>query len=119
MNNNDIWIIFTKSRPMDGCEIDMEGCEFYFTEVFVPAPNLSNAIDQAKGLLLKNKLELSEVSKGIRYTPSEWEKDTPQNRIINDKSNSAINLNIPQISPFRSEEIQEDMQYQHIVTELD
>ena len=96
----------------------MDDSDFYFAEVFLQAPDLANAIEQAKELMLSNKLELSEVSKGLIYAPGEWKQDTPQNRTINEKSNDVIRSNKPQVGPFRSEEIQEDMQYQHIVTEL-
>ena len=36
MAKRKVWILFSKSEPLDGCSIEMDGCRFCFTEAYVP-----------------------------------------------------------------------------------
>ena len=73
------WIITTQSGPLPGCEIAMDGCEFYFADAFIPvAPNgrvdaLLEAIGKVNDALMKDKLELTQVLFCGQFKPEEWQ----------------------------------------------
>lgn len=126
MNSHDIWIVFTKSRPLPGCDIDFDDCEFYFSEAFVPTSGsgeLLNTFEEilrkVRNGLLDKKFELIDVSKIIRFDQKHWE-------VIDDNANELIAharefVSIKGIvfSGFRSEEVEGETKYKHIVSNPD
>jgi len=64
---NNVWICIAKIKPMDGCDINMDGCEFYYVDALVPVSNsterlsMDTAIEKLRAALFEHKFELSEV----------------------------------------------------------
>lgn len=96
MAQKDIWLTITKSRPLPGCEIDMDGCEFYFVDAFVPldknlgADSIPNAISKVKSALLEDKLELAEVIQCVKFLPEEWIDQTETDESLHDLATKAL-----------------------------
>lgn len=125
MPTNGLWLLVTKSRPLPGCEIDMDGCEFYFADTFVPveagvgATAAVSAINRTKDALAGKKLELADVLVCAKFAPEEWTDQTESIESIHDLANKAMESGVLVFSGFRSEEIQELYHYKHTVTEVD
>lgn len=125
MNQTNLWLAITKSRPLPGCEIDMDGCEFYFVDAFVPldkslgADSIPSAISKVKSTLLADKLELAEVIQCVKFLPEEWIDQTETDESLHDLATKALESNDVVLGTFRSEEIQEFYHYKHFVQEAD
>lgn len=125
MNEKYLWLIITKSRPLPGCEIDMDGCEFYFVDAFVSldeslgADSIPNAINKVKSTLLAEKLELAEVIQCVKFLPEEWIDQTETDESLHDLATKALESDDVVLGTFRSEEIQELYHYKHTVQEAD
>ncbi|HTF95494.1 MAG TPA: hypothetical protein VL995_05120 [Cellvibrio sp.] len=116
MANKDVWIVFTKSSPLDGCSIDIDSCDYYFAEAYVPVDvtpirSLDSIINKVKDELAKARLALTDVSKCIRYKEDEWSADTAPNTEVRKMAKKSLAYGAIEFSGFRSEEIQELYQY--------
>ena len=125
MAERDVWIALTKSRPLPGCEIDIDGCEFYFADTYLAIDvdqrpfAITILAEKVKQALLSRKFELAEISLCARFIPDEWVGQTESIETMHVLSNKALESNRVVFSGFRSEEIQELYRYQHTVKELD
>lgn len=125
MSQADVWIVFTKCEPLEGCDVDFDGCDYYFAEAYVPVASkgdlihLDAVISRAQAALAESQFELNEVSKCLRYMPEEWQADTPPNMEVNKYAREAAESGNVQFGGFRSEEIEELTQRRHVMTELD
>lgn len=125
MSEKSLWLTITKSRPLPGCEIDMDGCEFYFVDAFVPlderlgADSIPNAISKVKSTLLENKLELAEVIQCVKFLPEEWIDQTESDESLHNLATKARESEKLVIGTFRSEEIQELYHYKHTIQEVE
>jgi len=118
MSDKGIWIVFTKSKALEGCPINIDGCDFYFAEAFVPVDrnegevdNIEQVIERTKQALLTEKLDLNDISKCIRYKEVEWSEGTNLNDEIRATADKALQTNEVEFNVFRSKEIQEDCVY--------
>lgn len=124
MPTHNTWIITTQSRPLPGCEIDMDGCEFYFADVFLPvatgggATALIEAITKVKEALLLDKLELAEVLLCAQFKPEEWVDQADSAESLHELANKASETNSLVFSSIRSEEIQQLYHYTHTLREI-
>jgi len=124
MNPYTTWIITTQSRPLPGCEIDMDGCEFYFADVFLPvatgggATALIEAINKVKEALLLDKLELADVLLCAHFKPEEWVDQSDSAESLHELASKASETNSIVFSSFRSEEIQQLYHYTHTLREI-
>lgn len=125
MAQKDLWLTITKSRPLPGCEIDMDGCEFYWVDAFVPldknlgAESIPSAISKVKSTLLADKLELAEVMQCVKFLPEEWIDQTESDESLHDLAIKALESDDVVLGTFRSEEIQELYHYKHTVQEAE
>lgn len=125
MAERDVWIALTKSRSLPGCEIDMDGCEFYFADSYLAMDDEKRPVaiailaEKVKEALLSRKLELAEISFCARFVPEEWVDQTDSIETMYVLSNKALESSGVIFSGFRSEEIQELYRYQHTAKELD
>lgn len=125
MKERNLWLTITKSRPLPGCDIDMDGCEFYFVDAFVAlgkslgADSIPNAISKVKSTLLEDKLELAEVIQCVKFSPEEWIDQTETDESLHDLATKALESDDVVFGSFRSEEIQELYHYKHTIQELD
>lgn len=125
MAEKDIWIALTKSRPLPGCEIDMDGCEFYFADSYLAMDEEKRPVaiavlaEKVKEALLARKLELAEISLCARFAPEEWVDQTDSIETMHALTKKALESSDVIFSGFRSEDIQELYHYHHIVKELD
>ena len=125
MSEKNLWLTITKSRPLPGCEIDMDGCEFYFLDAFVPldkslgADSILNAISTVKSTLLEDKLELAEVILCVKFSPEEWIDQTESDEPLHELAAKALESDDVVFGSFRSEEIQDLYHYKHTIQELD
>lgn len=123
MDNSDVWVVFTKSRAMQGCSIDIGGGEFYYAEAIVPLDGGSMDLEaiskRVQSALAEIKLDLVSVSKLILYLESEWLTDADY--LSNLKSLVAqVRLSdIVSFNGFRSEEIETLQTYRHSIMESD
>ncbi|MBU6953772.1 hypothetical protein [Hahella sp. HN01] len=122
----DVWIAFTKSRPLSGCSIDVDGCEFYFAEVYVPMvsagespSNFEAILSKVKSELLENRLELADISALIRYEEDQWEIHSNSENDVNTFATLARLSESIVFSGFRSEEIEELTSYRYSISDLD
>lgn len=126
MKPKDIWIVFTKSRPMPGCDLDFDGCEFYFCEAYVPVdtptdPQIAfeEIIGKTRNELLDKKFQLVDISRIVRFDPSQWEVIGDSGNDTHQLAQSAKTSQNIVFSAFRSDEIEEETQYKHIISNLD
>lgn len=125
MNEKYLWLTITKSRPLPGCEIDMDGCEFYFVDAFIPidkslgADSIPNAISKVKSTLLEDKLELAEVIQCMKFLHEEWVDQTEADESLHHLATRAFESDDMVFGTFRSEEIQEFYHYKHTVQEAE
>ncbi len=126
MSKKQTWFAVTKSRPLDGCNIDIDGCDFYFADAYVAileeacnARTLVIALDKIEKALQKEQLELSEVKICARFIPEEWVDQTDAIDTMHSLSNKALESEEVIFSGFRSEEIQDLYQYHHIISEVE
>jgi len=126
MTSKEVWIVFTKSKPLEGCSIDIDGCDFYFSEAYVPVDrdgqemtSIAKVVNRAKEALLEDRLVLSDVSKCLRYHKEHWDVDTVMNKEVHSAAAQALSSNKVEFGGFRSEEIEELVQYRHNLKELD
>lgn len=125
MQQTDVWITITKSKPLPGCEIDMDGCEYYFADAFVPlepdagATALVSVISRVTEALLEKKLELAEVLLCAKFSAEEWLDKTESIETLHQLANKAAAEGKIVFSGFRSEEIQALYHYKHTVQEND
>lgn len=120
-----VWIVFTKSKALDGCSIDMDRCDFYFSEIYVPADNeeigaasLETILTRVKQSLLEDKLVLIDVSKCLRYRADEWPSETALDIAVHNLAERALTTGSIQFSSFRSEEIEALCRYKHKIFEI-
>lgn len=126
MKAENIWIAFTKSRPLPGCDLDLDGCEFYFCEAYIPVSvttdpqnTFEEIIGKTRNALLDSKFELVDVSKIIRFDPHEWEVIGDTGNDVHELAKSTETSQKTILSSFRSEEVEEETQYRHAISELD
>ena len=125
MTSKEVWIVFTKSKPLAGCSIDMDGCDFYFSEAYVPVDrdeqemtSLEKVVNCAKEALLEDRLVLNDVSKCLRYHKEHWDVDTVNNKEVRSMAAKALASSKVVFGGFRSEEIEELVQYRHSLKDL-
>ena len=120
----NVWIAITKSRPLPGCDIDMDGCEFYFADVFVPfdvdtgATALISVIDQVRSALTEAKFELADIILCAKFSSDEWVDQTDSLESMHELANKALGSTRVVLSGFRSEEIQGDYQYRYSINQM-
>lgn len=124
MANKEVWIVFTKSSPLEGCSIDIDGCDYYFAEACVPvdtAPthSLDSIINKVRDELAKERLVLVDISKCIRYQEQEWSSNTAPNAELRKGAKKSLASGSIEFSGFRPEEIQQLYQYSYSDNELD
>lgn len=125
MAQSQVWILFIKSEPLAGCSIDMDGCDFYFAEAYVPvnaeelgATSFESIISRVKQSLLEDKLVLADISKFLRYTEEEWSSDSDMEKSAHLLAAEALSSGIITFSSFRSEEIEGLCRYRHKMYEI-
>ena len=123
--SNQVWIVFIKSEALDGCSIDIDGCNFYFAEAYVPvdgeefsSTSFESILNRVKQSLLDDKLVLADISKCLRYSEDEWGSDSDMEKSVHLLAASARSSGTIKFSSFRSEEIEELCRYRHKVYEL-
>ncbi|WP_308365372.1 MULTISPECIES: hypothetical protein [unclassified Microbulbifer] len=126
MKPKDIWIVFSKSRPLPGCDLDFDGCEFYFCEAYVPVdtPNdpqiaFEEIIGKTRNELLNKRFDLVDISMIIRFDPSQWEVIGDSGNNVHKFAKSAEASQNITFSGFRSEEIEEETRYKYTISNLD
>ena len=123
MKERNLWLTITKTRPLPGCEVDMDGCEFYLVDAFIPldknlgAESIPSAIRKVKSALLEDKLELAEVIQCVKFLPEEWIDQTDSDEPLHDLATSALENDDVVFGSFRSEEIQAVYCYKYKVQE--
>lgn len=123
--NKQVWIIFTKSEALEGCSIDMDGCDYYFAEAYVPVndgefglTSLESILSRVKQSLLDDKLVLADVSKCLRYKEEEWRSDSEMEKEVRVLAAKAFSSGVITFSSFKSEEIEELCRYHHGMDEI-
>ncbi len=123
--SKDIWLVISKIKPIEGCTINHDGCEFYYVDGYVPVDSnqsvkalelISNIIEKS---LREKRLELVEILLCCKFKNENWIDNTAAPESIHDLASKSLELNSVQFGRFRSEEFQELYVYQHKVDELD
>lgn len=95
MEDGNVWIAATKSRALPGCGVDMDGCEFYFADVYVVLSEeagptaVASVVEQVRQALAGKQLELAEVSLCARFVPEEWLDQTGSIESMHELANKA------------------------------
>ncbi|WP_444882835.1 hypothetical protein [Microbulbifer sp. PSTR4-B] len=103
MDNKDIWIVSTKSRRMDGCQLDDDGSDFYFVECLIPSNSFEEANGSIEQLLRDKQLELCEVLRCEIYNAESW-VDTEHFSQIESAAEAARQKGEPKFALFISSE---------------
>lgn len=74
MNEKYLWLIITKSRPLPDCEIDMDGCEFYFVDAFVPL-DISNRQTPGQAAFLYSSIQITNIAALFRKNIGKIRRD--------------------------------------------
>lgn len=125
MMGQSLYLVVSKSRPLPGCEINMDGGEYFFADAFVPIDSNSGvtaiaaAITRVSESLLEKKLELVEVLLCAKFSAEEWVDKTESIETLHQLANKAAAEGKIVFSGFRSEEIQALYHYKHTVHEID
>lgn len=123
--SKQVWIVFTKSEPLDGCDIDMDGCDYYCAEAYVPVDSsethtasLESLVNQVKQELLDKRLTLVDIPKCLRYNESEWDSDSDMEKSAHLLAAKALSSGAIKFSSFRPEEIEDLCRYRHKMYEI-
>ncbi|GAB2196366.1 hypothetical protein [Sessilibacter sp. MAH4] len=115
----------TKSRPLEGCDIDIDGCDFYFADAYISLSEeecgskaVVTILDKVEKALQSAHLELVEVKMCARFFPEEWVDQTDSIDTMHSLANRALETEDVVFSSFRTEEIQELYQYHHPLMKL-
>ncbi|MFV8781162.1 hypothetical protein ACNKU7_01955 [Microbulbifer sp. SA54] len=126
MTSTDIWIVFLKCRALPGCDIDFDDCDFYFCEAFVPSPSsadilntLQEIVGNARNGLMDKKFELVDASKIIRFDQAQWEVIGDNGNDVAAHALEAASSQQTVFSVFRSEEVEDEVQYKHTIFNRD
>ncbi len=126
MTTKQTWITVTKSRPLEGCDIDIDGCDFYFADAYIALSEeecgskaILTILDNVEKALQSDRLELVEVKMCARFFPEEWVDQTDSIDTMHSLANRALEAEDVVFSSFRSEEIQGLYQYHHTVNEIE
>lgn len=125
MMGQSLCLVVSKSRPLPGCEIDMDGGEYFFADIFVPIDSnsggtaIATAITRVSEALLEKNLELVEVLLCAKFSAEEWVDKTESIETLHQLANKAAAEGKIVFSGFRSEEIQALYHYKHTVHEID
>ncbi|MCO1333112.1 hypothetical protein MO867_02045 [Microbulbifer sp. OS29] len=126
MTTKQTWIVVTKSRPLEGCDIDIDGCEFYFADAYVSLPGeiggakaLSSVLEKVQKKLEDDRFELAEVKMCMQFLPEEWVDQTDGVYPMHELASSSLDTDDVILGGYRSEEIQELFLYHHNVKELE
>ncbi len=123
--SKDIWLVILKSKPLEGCDINHDGCEFYYVDGYVPIDSnqsvkaLELVSDLIKKSLLEKRLELVEIFLCCKFNRKSWVDNTTAPESMHYLASKSLELKSVQFGGFRSEEFQELYVYQHKVDELD
>jgi len=115
MSNSGIWIVFTKSKALDGCSINIDGSDGNKNSIEV----ISYIFAEVKQALFEKKLVLSEISKCMHYTPDEWSGGSEMDIEIRRVAQIAVEINEITFNVFRTQDVQENFIYTFQVKELD
>ena len=123
--SKQVWIVFTKSEALEGCGIDIDGCDYYCAEAYVPVDgsevhtaSLESIINRVKQELLDKRLTLVDISKCLRYNDSEWGSDSDMEKAAHLLAAKALSSGSIKFSSFRPEEIEDLCRYQHKMYEI-
>lgn len=123
--SKQVWIVFTKSEALEGCSIDIDGCDYYCAEAYVPVDgsevhtaSLESIINRVKQELLDKRLTLVDISKCLRYNDSEWGSDSDMEKAAHLLAAKALSSDAIKFSSFRPEEIEDLCRYQHRMYEI-
>lgn len=126
MSKKQTWIVVTKSRPLDGCDIDIDGCDFYFADAYVSLPSEIagikapiSALEKVQKKLESDHLELVGVMICAQFLPEEWLDQTDGVYTMHELASSALDTEDVVIGGYRSEEIQELFLYHHNIREIE
>ncbi|MFT7561222.1 MAG: hypothetical protein ACI93R_003148 [Flavobacteriales bacterium] len=72
MDSKSLWIVSTKSKPLDGCSIELDGSDFYYVECLIPASSFDEANGLIESLLQGKHMALLEVIKCEPYSSDSW-----------------------------------------------
>jgi len=109
---------------MDGCDINMDGCEFYYVDALVPVSNSTErlsmdvVIEKPRATLFEHKFELSEVLLCTKFSPVEWVGQTKSVGSSHNLALRASETNSVVCGGFRSEEVQRLYRYKYSVSQL-
>lgn len=106
MMDNTIWIVFTKSKILQGCPLAMDDSEYLFGECFVPADTEADARLQAKAKLIEVKLELSDILKCVIYNPADWQDGSEFSEEVVYAANQAEQTKVVTLGIFRTPDIE-------------
>lgn len=101
MDSKNLWIVSTKSKPLSGCSIELDGSDFYYVECLIPATSFDEANGSIEHLLRDKRMELLEVIKCESYAPNAW-KDLVQFPEIENAADYANSKQEPRFALFIS-----------------
>ncbi|WP_020409140.1 hypothetical protein [Hahella ganghwensis] len=118
MSQMDVFLLSVKVRALEGSSIDMDGCEFYYVEIFVPVDStlgfeqkIAVAIDSSKEVLSSDNLQLEEISKLLLFKEAEWKGEGEFNDELREEARKSLATGKVCKGAFRSEEIEEECEY--------
>ncbi len=103
MSPKELWIVSTKSTPLENCSINTDGSEFYFAECILSASDENEASAPIEHLLRDKGLELSELINARVYNEVDW-KDAIQFNSIKRTARKVSSDNTARFAMFVSSE---------------
>ena len=123
--SKQVWIVFTKSEALEGCSIDMDGCDYYCAEAYVPietseinVASLESIVNRVRQDLLDKRLTLVDIPKCLRYNETEWGSDSDMEKSAHLLAKKALSSGTIKFSSFRPEEIEDLCRYRHKMYEI-
>jgi len=104
MNNDEVWILSTKSKVLDGSPLALDGSEFMFGECAVLSNTEANAKSQVEAALVNIKLQLVEITTATIFEESQWSASDEQSEEMLALANEAKSSRNVEFGMFRSSE---------------
>ena len=122
MADKEVWITFAKGRPLPGCSIDFDNCEFYFVDVFIPVDkglriDFTELTSTVQSVLSSARVELADIGQLIRYQSGQWSVKIDDENEIEECVKKALETNKPCNGGYRSQEVQDLTDYLHVISE--
>ncbi|MCD9458603.1 hypothetical protein [Marinibactrum halimedae] len=101
MDNKNLWIISTKSMPLENSMADVDGSDYYYSDCILISHDSASAEKSIPHLLRDHDMELLEVIGCVPYVEDDW-SESDQYQDIKDAVEQVKQTGTPSFALFIS-----------------